>query len=405
MSLVYNFLIFSLVSVVFFASCKESSSNNKTPTPTPTLWDKIKSNAIPSLLLTSEFNAPSKLANVSTLAWEDGVYVSDDGLHLFAFYAPMDLLKFVPYSDGYGVCPPIGDYIRGPILIGMDLDTEAPIDNVGGCNDGVMHSDIAYSTRSSTSESFSSWTRHSTSNPTAVNPAFFQYEGGLSTTKRMNGNYDIVFSRSTFTGDKDDLYWIQDSTSLTPISPTINAITDLNTSDQEGNPHIERLDSGDDDKLVLLYDNHGDSAATDYIMYYSTSSDGGANWSVAQALGANINNSSGGVDENIQAHLFKDASNDWWLYFTSNRDGTTEIWRSQHNDSANIFTNFNDWAAPEKVIAVGTISGGYGTIAGLGEPTLTSDGDLYFAVVYCKNPADQTSTDSCDVDPWVATKK
>ena len=93
------------------------------------------------------------------------------------------------------------------------------------------------------------------------------------------------------------------------------------------------------------------------------------------------------------------------MYLDANRDGQVEIWRSQHNDSANIFTSFNDWAAPEKVMAVGSVSGSLGTIEAVGEPTLTSSGDLYFVVVYCKNADDQTDYDSCDIDPWVATKK
>lgn len=380
-------------------------STPTTPSETPTVWDNIKNNTVPSVQLTSEFNTPVRLKNVSTLAWEDGLYVSDDGLHIFAFYAPFDLLKFVPYSDGYGACPPISDYIRGNALDGQDLDTEAPIDNLGGCNDGVMHSDISYATRSSTSDDFSTWSRHSASNPTSAAPALFYYEGGPVTSKRSTGNFDIVFSRSTFDGNKNNLYWIQNVTTLTPSNPTINALTDLNSANQEDNPHLERVDSGDDDKLVMLYDNHGDSSATDYVMYYSISSDGGANWSAAQAVGANINSSTASKDENIQGHLYKDDSNIWWLYFTSNRSGTTEIWRSQHNDSANIFTNFDNWAAPEKVIAKGSVTGSYGTIEGLGEPVLTTAGDLHFAVVYCKNAGDQTAYDSCDIDPWVARKK
>jgi hypothetical protein len=140
-------------------------------------------------------------------------------------------------------------------------------------------------------------------------------------------------------------------------------------------------------------------------MYYSTSSDGGLSWDAAQALEASINNSTGSKDENIQGHLFKDAFNEWWLYFSSNRDGAIEIWRSQHNDSPTIFTNFNNWGAAEKVIELGSVSGNFGTISGLGESTLTANGDLYFAVVYCKNAEDQSSTDSCDIDPWVIWRK
>jgi len=404
----FRFLKITLFSLLFIILISCSDDQKVAPSvldTSPTLWGKVKANAAPNLLLTSEYNTPARLSSIGTLAWEDGLYISDDGLYIFAFYAPMDLLEFVLYSDSYGACPPVSPYIRGSLLNGMDLDTEAPIDNLGGCTQGVMHSDIAYASRSSVNESFSSWTRHSVSNPTVSNPALFYYEGGLSASSRSTGNYDIVFSRSTFDNNKNDLYWVQDVTSLTPASPTINKITDLSTANQEDNPHLERPVSGDDSKLILLYDNHGDSSATDYIMSYSISSDGGLSWDAAQTLGASINNSTGFRDENIQGHLFKDALNEWWLYFSSNRDGAIEIWRSKHNDSPNIFTDLNNWAAAEKVIALGSVSGNYGTIAGLGEPTLTANGDLYFAVVYCKNAEDQSSTDSCDIDPWVTWRK
>lgn len=400
-----NYILSLFLILITLISCGDKKEEEISDSSTLTLWDKIKKNASPQILLTSEFDTPSRLSNVSTLAWEDGVYVSDDGLHLFAFYAPMDLLKFVTYSDGFGACPPIANYIRGPLLSGMDLDLAAPIDNLGGCTEGVMHSDIAYASRASTSESFSAWSRHLVSNPNAAGPALFYYEGGLSTSKRSSGNYDIVFSRSTFNGNKNNLYWVQDVTSLTPAAPNIVEITGLNSVDQEDNPHLERVDSGDDDKLIMLFDNHGDSGASDYEMLYSKSSDGGMNWNLPTSLGANINLNTGAKDENIQGHLFKDSTNKWWLYFSSNRSGKVEIWRSEHNDSANIFTNFDDWKVPEKVMSVGSIVGGLGTIEAVGEPTLTSNGDLHFVVVYCKNAGDQTNYDSCDIDPWVAVKK
>ena len=46
------------------------------------------------------------------------------------------------------------------------------------------------------------------------------------------------------------------------------------------------------------------------------------------------------------------------------------------------------------------MAGNYGFVAGLGEPTLTANGDLYFAVLYGKHTADQTVYDAYDIDPW-----
>ena len=124
-----------LISCLFFVvGCGGNNDGAPPSNPvqtTPTLWDDIKSSASPALLLGTEFNAPTRLANVSTLAWEDGLYISDDGLHLFSFYAPVSLFKFQEYVNTYpyvapNVCAPISDYIRGPVLNGRTNDGVRP---------------------------------------------------------------------------------------------------------------------------------------------------------------------------------------------------------------------------------------------------------------------------------------
>lgn len=149
----------------------------------------------------------------------------------------------------------------------------------------------------------------------------------------------------------------------------------------------------------MLFDNHG-AGDPDTQISFTISNDNGSNWSIPQTLSINSANAT----EDLQGYLYKDLSNNWWLYFSSNRDGPIEIYRSQHINN-DIVNDFDSWSTPEKVLGSGIVADGSGSIVGVGEPTLTSNGDLYFVVVYCKNPADQTDYDSCDIDPWVATSK
>ena len=378
-----------ILSVSLFVGCEElESDQKKITTSSPSLWDEIKTNSIPSLALTSEFNSPTRLATIGTLAWEDGVYVSDDGLSIFSFYAPVDILKWVNYSIANPVCPAVSSFIRGSILTGTDLDLQPPFNNPWGCTEGLMHSDIAYATRTSTNESFSSWARHPLSSD-------FIYDGGFTASSNGDETYDLVYSRST-DNNKNDIYWVRNS-SLIPSSNTATSISStINTSDQQDNPHLERINDND---LILLFDNHG-VGDPDTQISFTISNDNGSSWNIPQVMSINA----ASATEDLQGHLYKDLSNDWWLFFSSNRGGAIEIYRSQHV-SNDVVNDFDNWGAPEKLLGGGIVAEGLGSIAGIGEPTLTANGDLYFVVVYCKTSEDQTDYDVCDIDPWVATKK
>lgn len=385
----YIFLLFFLCLLI---GCSEEKDSNTETSPTPThvstLWDRIKTNASPTLYLTSDFNTPHRLSSIGTLSWEDGIYVSDDGLSIFSFYAPVDIFKWVNYSIDNPVCPPVSSFIRGAVLSGTDLDLVGSLDNPWGCTEGVMHSDIAYASRTSVGENFSSWSRHSLSTD-------FVYDGGFVASNNGDGTYDLVFSKSN-DSNKNDIFWLRNSTLIPTSANPVSISATINTSAQQDNPHLERL-SGND--LILLFDNHG-IGDPDTQISFSISTDNGSNWSSPQLMIIN----SAIATEDLQGHLYKDLSDNWWLYFSSNRGGSVEIYRSQHvnNDLVNDFQN---WGSPEIVLGIGSVLEGLGSIAAVGEPTLTSNGDLYFVVVYCKNFEDQTDYDSCDIDPWVAARK
>lgn len=386
--------------LAFLVSC---GGNSDDPSPVgQTLWENIKSNASPVLLNSTEFNTPSRLAHVSTLAWEDGVYISDDGLHLFSFYVPVSLFKFQQYVNNYpyvapNVCAPISNYIRSTILNGSDFELHPPYDLPNSiCNhgNGIVHSEIAYASRTSINEDFSVWSRHALSTD-------YVYDGGFATTDNKDGTYHLVYSQST-NANQNDIYWVQNTTSL--ISDSVSPVplpAPINTNMQEDNPHLERISASE---LMLIFDNHHEVGGVgDTHISYSISTDNGVSWSVPIVIGSGTINDS---TEDLSGHLHLDGTNNWWLYFTSNRDGKVEIWRIQHSNN-NLVTDFDNWNTNsiEKVVAVGSVADNIGTIEGIGEPSISSNGDLYFAVVYCKNQSDQTAFDGCDIDPWVATKK
>ncbi|MFT6300880.1 MAG: hypothetical protein ACJA2O_000799 [Candidatus Azotimanducaceae bacterium] len=410
MKMINNFSRLTLFSPLFLLliSCENTSGESPQITSPQSAaesretWNSIKSNAAPSLQVTSGFTSPTRLANVSTLAWEDGLYVSDDGLHLFAFYAPFSLFKFQAYVSKYpyrspNVCAPIADYIRGPILDGSDFELEAPYDLPDSiCNNGngIVHSEIAHASRASVKDDFSSWSRHELSND-------FVYDGGFSSSDNGDGTYNLIYSQSS-SSDQNDIYWVRNATSLNPSSATPVLFSKaINTKMQEDNPHLERIGSNE---LILLFDNHHEqNGSGDTHISYSTSTNNGETWRAPKIIESGTIND---YKEDITGHLYEDESNNWWLYFVSNRAGKVEIWRIQHTNNQ-ILRDFDNWntGSLEKVIGVKNVARENGTVEGVGEPSLTSNGDLHFAVIYCKNPSDKSKYDGCDIDPWVAKKK
>lgn len=90
----------------------------------------------------------------------------------------------------------------------------------------------------------------------------------------------------------------------------------------------------------------------------------------------------------------EEASGKWYLYYSAyHTDNKLAIFRAEQD----LITSWNSWKTPELVISAGTT-------AGIGEPTLTSAGDLSFVVVYV-DPINNSIYDHFDADPWFLTKK
>ena len=339
----------------------------------------IKATAQPTVYIEG-YKKPRLLDSVATLAWEDSFHITRDGLHLYAFYAPVDLFRYSEFLGRQNGCASVEEtqkYMRGPTLT-MDLEN-----NAFGCP-LLVHSDIAHATRSSVDEEFGPWQILPFSQPGV-------FEAGIAIMENSDGTVDMLYSHST-ESNGDDIEWAR-GVSHDAKGADFNPVP-FNSNRQEGNPFIERIS---EDTLVFLYDDHY-GAQGETSIWYLVSNDNGASWSEPVKLGETINKGA----EVTHGHLWPDGS-DWWMFFASDRNPPgLSIYRSRYLGS-NLVADFDNWAEPERVIGLGPIGSGTGDFAGVGEPTLTANGDISFAVVYCsKNPS---AYSFCDIDPWILERE
>lgn len=330
-------------------------------------WDNIKSNATFHIPDTSYH--PPYIQPINVGGWEDGLFVTRDGRHLFSTYLPLDAFSWL--FDFDPICFDFNPYFRPPLL-GIDTVT-----NNFGCPN-FMQSDIIIASRADTSVQFNPWESSNLQTP-------FSFDGGAHGVLLNADTFDVfVYTKDGVGTQSTDIMFMRN----VPVNPLASgAVHILSTSGQEDNPHIERLD---DSTLLLFFDR-------DRYMYYSLSYDNGENWK-EPVLVTNVLNDQAPYD--VQPHLWNDGK-DWWIYFCAdNENGVRCIYKSKQA----IANDWDSWGARELVIAPENISDGSGTIFGVGEPTLTHWGDISFVVVYGNNTL-QDTTDVFDCDPWFLRKK
>ena len=341
-------------------------------------WPAIKSKAKP-LLIDSINYAQPYIQPLHNEGWEDGLFVSRNGLHLYAFYLPADLILFSNYLNTNPICPPIAQFIRGPLL-GIDTVT-----NPFGCP-SVLHSDIIYSTRNDTASAFSNWQSSNLAHAA-------EFEGAPQTVEGPQNSLDFFVYTQSDSG-QTDIYWYRDTTDNPQWPGTLMPAPINSRSTYEDNPHLERID---DTTLVLFLDDHS-SPATDANIYYSISRDNGVSWSAKTYL-----NSVNTVAEDIQPHLWSDGV-DWWLYFVS-PDTTDPLQRlSIFRAKQSIAGDWDSWTNRELVISPGTITDSSGVPLAVGEPSLTTWGDISFVLVIQAVGTSDT-TDLFEIDPWYVPRK
>jgi len=332
-------------------------------------WSSIKANATFNVVDTSYHTPQIQPLNVG--GWEDGLFISRDGLTLYCYYLPFDVFSLLGDFALNPICFNSQPYYRPPLF---DVDT---VTNPFGCPN-YFQGDILISTRPNTTVDFSTWQssnlKRSISN-----------DGAPQGIQKNTDTLDLfVFSQNRNNIEDMDIQLLRNTPNNPEYSSSTTIISSLN---QEDNPHIERLD---DSNLVLLFDRDGE-------IFYSLSSDNGYTWQT-EILITNVINDQSPYD--VQPHLWNDGSN-WWVYFCANNpSGKRSIYRSKQL----IENDWNSWSTRELVIEPIGINGGHGEIFGIGEPSLTATGDLSFVVIYGNNTFPDT-TDVFDSDPWIMKKK
>ena len=332
-------------------------------------WTAIKSHATFHVPDTS-YNAPG-IQPLNVPGWEDGLYMTRDGRHLYSTYLPLDAFSWIIDLQMNPVCFNFHPYYRPPLL-GIDTIT-----NVFGCSN-YMQSDIIISSRTDTSQPFPAWSSSNLQTP-------FSFDGGADGVLLNADTFDVFVYTKDGTGTQhEDIMFMKN----VPVNPgTSSAVPILSTTAQEDNPDIERLN---DSTLLLFFDR-------DRYIHYSLSYDNGNNWQTPLQITHVLNDQ---APYDVQPHLWNDGSN-WWVYFCANNSNSIRcIYRSRQL----IPNDWDSWGEKELVIEPDIIIGSYGTIFGIGEPTITQWGDISFVVVYGNNTLPDT-TDVFDCDPWILTKK
>lgn len=310
------------------------------------------------------------LQPVNVGGWEDGLYITRDGRHLYSTYLPLDAFSWITDLLADPVCFDFDPYYRPPLL---DIDT---VTNFFGC-EKFMQSDIVIAERNAADE-FTVW--QSSNLRSAAT-----FEGGACGVLSDSENFDVfVFTKDAGTAALTDIMFMKN---VPADPPQTTAVAILSSEGQEDNPHIERLD---ENTLLLFFDR-------DRYIYYSISDDNGDTWQEPVLITQVLNDQ---APYDVQPHLWYDDEN-WWVYFCADdAEGVRCIYRAKQI----LDNNWDSWGDKELVIAPGTITDGSGSIFGIGEPSLTQWGDLSFVVIY-GNLASADTNDVFDCDPWIMYKK
>jgi len=334
-----NLIVISLLVLVFISSCEKDNL-------TKTDWDKIKANAT-FVVYDKTYDEPVILP-IHVGGWEDGLYVTRDGLNLYSTYMPVDVFSLLDAFVKNPECFDYTPYYRPPLL---DVDM---VTNPWGCPN-FFQSDVIISQRNDGSTPFLTWNSSNIKRPVSN-------EGAACGVLKNKGTFDVfVFTQNPGNDENMEIMFMKS----TSVNPDISgAVPIVSSSGAEDNPHIERLE---DNSLLLFFDR-------ERFAYYSFSYDDGDTWTNPVKV-TNILNDHAPYD--IQPHLWNDGTN-WWLYFCKdNENGIRCIYRTKQQTPS----DWDSWETPEIVIEPREITGDYGTIIGIGEPSLTDKVDLYFVLI------------------------
>lgn len=375
-------IVYSVFMLIHVLSCSNNSGSES-----DICWEQVKNSSRVTIHV-DEFSSPY-MVPVSSLAWEDGIYITRDGLDLYCIYCPADVMAFnlagSPQEEALL-------YLRGPFL-SMDMHAYS----IG--YEWWIHGDIYRSHGDNVNEDFIEW------QAVAMHDAIFNEGAPQGILENENFSY-FVYMHNRISYPYDDNIFFQKNVERSLKASGDELPSNINSIYVEDNPHCEHIDAN---TLLLLFERagHPDNISQRDI-WFSVSNDGGSNWNTPLNF-SRINTYGNSDYEHIQPHLYFDQSQlCWYLYFvTQDSNGRLAIFRCKkikNPDVLSDYSNWNNssdpcWNEPQLVISTGNNP----YVIGVGEPTLTQDGYLYFVVVY-ENP-DGSDCNRYDADPWCAMKR
>ncbi len=287
---------FTLTAGAFFFALACS-----TPRQAATGWDQVKREQTPHCDKPQEFEAPYRQP-IANMAWQDGLYISRDGLALYCTYIPSDLLQFA--FSGLSA-DQIYRFQRGPTL-GIDFS------NPLGKDTPWVHSDIAVATRKSVEEPFGPWQL------SKLQDKYFNLGGAVGDQNKANPSKFDYFAYTYDAENGPKVYLMRNvARDLAPHEQGVSLPSNINDPRYHtDNPHIERVASG---RLVLFWDSDNRPGLGGRDIFYSMSADDGSNWSDPRPV-TTVNTQY----DDEQPHLFDDGQR-WWLYFTGSNPADSKL--------------------------------------------------------------------------------
>ncbi|MCP5262188.1 MAG: PD40 domain-containing protein [Rhodoferax sp.] len=325
-----------LLAAAALTACQQNGDTRPSPPPgpraTPEQVIAYKTQAVAEIGVAPGWGKPELLLSVNTEGWEDSAYISPDGQSLYFQYFPGDMFRINdvfyfhrPKSEGgLGADPAQRDrYHRGPA---RGVSPAYTSDTLVAKREG---------------DTFGA-------------PVRFPH------ARDGRNEWGVMLG-----GDGAYYYVSHDETRELNMDIYRNAqllAIPGREKYHEDNPHFAITPYGRE----LFFDSGNRPQAKGKSHIWVTRETGGR-FAEPVMLPAPVNVKD---STEVQPHLTADGQ----LYFTSARDGTIAIYASQR-------TGADSWAEPRKVLWTTRKSGARAW--GLGEPTLTADGQwLYFVVVF-----------------------
>lgn len=348
-------------------------------------WDISKANSLPVVMMPGLYNSSDMKRNpLSNLAWEDGIYVSRDGLNLYCTYFRADLLSIVLQS----VLPSSFYLFERGMSIGQNYTNPIP-----GQTYPWLHADVAVASRESIEADFvTNWTL------SLLAGQFYNYgapQGDLNATNTSH------FDTFVFTHDSLGKVGVELMKNVgKDLAPGSNGNYLPNNvmvgTANVDNPHIERYTNVTSNTILYILffdsDNYPNQLGPRDI-WYTLSDDEGVTWTNASGV-LSINTSG---DEQ-QPHLWFNSTDGYYYLFysaTNPADYKLAIWRARQSVKGTGGGVVGVWDAwTDKVVIIGA-----GSSIAVGEASVTQWGDLSFVSI-TNNTINGTQYDHYDADSF-----